>query len=98
MWILSDATEAGYEYECPACHKHVDVRNAYDLPNDCPYCHTTNMKQGKWVKVRDIPLCNQCGSVMPDCGAGATNIDPSMVRFCHWCGTPMERYWEEDDV
>ena len=38
-WILTDAWELGYEYECPYCHKHIDVRRkGVDLPVKCPYC------------------------------------------------------------
>ena len=38
-WILTDAYEIGYEYECPYCKRHIAVRiKGKDLPEKCPYC------------------------------------------------------------
>lgn len=40
-WILVDAWEMGYEYECSACKRHVSVwHKGKDLPDECPYCKT----------------------------------------------------------
>lgn len=38
-WKLTDADEAGYEYECPYCKKHITtcIKDT-DLPAECPYC------------------------------------------------------------
>lgn len=46
-WKLVDAYEMGYEYECPHCNKHIDVRRkGIGLPEECPYCGT-KMKEVK---------------------------------------------------
>ena len=38
-WKLTDAYEMGYEYECPHCKRHIDVKyKGKDLPSECPYC------------------------------------------------------------
>ena len=38
-WTLTDAYEMGYEYECPHCKRHIDVKyKGKDLPPECPYC------------------------------------------------------------
>lgn len=40
-WELTDVYEMGYEYECPICGKHIDVKRIKkDLPEKCPYCET----------------------------------------------------------
>lgn len=40
-WKLVDTYEMGYEYECPFCSKHIDVKyKGHDLPEECPYCKT----------------------------------------------------------
>lgn len=44
-WKLTDTYEMGYEYECPKCGKHIDVRQrGTSLPEECPYCKA-NMKE-----------------------------------------------------
>lgn len=41
FWKLTDVYEMGYEYECPVCGRHIDVRRKdKDLPEKCPYCET----------------------------------------------------------
>ena len=43
-WKMTDVDEMGYEFECPACHRHITV-HAKDAetaktstPKECPYC------------------------------------------------------------
>ena len=47
-----------------------------------------------------VPHCTVYGRVMPDCGPNAINITVSDVRYCYFCGTPMEMFYypkgEED--
>ena len=38
-WKLVDVWEMGYEYECPNCGNHIDVRfKLKDLPSECHNC------------------------------------------------------------
>ena len=42
------------------------------------------------------PICSNCGAVMPECGANATNINPSQIKYCYKCGQKIvEPYFEE---
>lgn len=52
VWIIRDAWELGYEYECSYCHKLIDVRHkGVDLPVKCPYCgEKVGDKDAEYIK------------------------------------------------
>lgn len=47
-----------------------------------------------------VPHCTVCGRIIPECGPNAINIDLAEVRYCYFCGSPMDRFYypegEED--